>query len=106
MMESQAQGTFDVALTPPTAFKRSDAMTIGKGYRADIEGTGDGQMLTAVRDSAGYSAHHSRPPEPTCCPRDRHQSLRLCKGSGNGVQLSAGFARDLSHLFFLSLVKR
>jgi len=63
MMERQARGTFDVILTPSTADPPVNAaierMTISKRYFGDIEGAGDGQMLTAltaVTDSAGYVA--------------------------------------------------
>ena len=62
-MKAHASGTFEVKLTPQgqnevekTTLGR---MTIDKQYHGDIEGTGRGEMLTAlppVKDSAGYVA--------------------------------------------------
>ncbi len=61
---AHATGTFDVKLTPqPSDDKSADAtlgrMTIDKQFRGDLEGTSEGQMLTAgtpVKGSAGYVA--------------------------------------------------
>ena len=61
-MTSRVSGTFDVKLTPQDVGS-SDAkmgrMTIDKHYHGGLEGTGKGQMLTAMTDvegSAGYVA--------------------------------------------------
>jgi hypothetical protein len=55
-------GPFDVKLTPQPAESGDTAlgrMTIDKQYHGDLEGSGKGQMLTAMTDvkgSAGYVA--------------------------------------------------
>ena len=59
-----ARGTFEVKLTPqaPNGNAQDSAlgrMTIDKQFRGDLEGTGRGEMLTAmspVKGSAGYVA--------------------------------------------------
>jgi hypothetical protein len=60
----RASGTFDVKLTPQAladtaADKTLGRMTIDKTYRGDLEGTANGEMLTAltsIKGSAGYVA--------------------------------------------------
>lgn len=63
-MTKRATGTFEVKLTPQAADDYADAATLGrmsldKQFQGDLEGTGKGQMLTAmtgVGGSAGYVA--------------------------------------------------
>jgi hypothetical protein len=55
-----ATGTFDVTLTPQTAFSSLlGRMTIDKRFQGDLEATSVGEMLSAmggVKGSAGYVA--------------------------------------------------
>ncbi len=63
-MTTHASGTFEVKLTPQAPDEEAgDAsvgrMTIDKQFHGDLEGTSNGQMLTAgtdVKGSAGYVA--------------------------------------------------
>jgi quercetin dioxygenase-like cupin family protein len=62
-LTTRASGTFDVKLTPQaTAEKAGEAlgrMSIDKQFHGDLEGTSQGEMLTAgtaVKGSAGYVA--------------------------------------------------
>lgn len=62
-MSKQANGTFEVKLLPQPAIEGGDAtlgrMSIDKQFRGDLEGSSQGQMLTAgtaVKGSAGYVA--------------------------------------------------
>jgi hypothetical protein len=63
-MTSSAKGTFDVTLKPQPADEYADGaamgrMSIDKVYHGDLEGTGKGQMLTAmgaVKESGVYVA--------------------------------------------------
>ena len=61
-MTSQANGTFDVKLTPSEAGPGSVAsgrLTFDKTFRGDLEGSSKGEMWTAdtaVKGSAGYVA--------------------------------------------------
>jgi len=59
----QARGTFEVKLTPQASGEGADSafgqLTIDKQFHGDLEGSGRGQMLTAmtpVQGSAGYVA--------------------------------------------------
>lgn len=56
----QANGTFDVKLTPQTTGDETlGRMSIDKQLHGDLQGTSRGEMLTAltaVKDSAGYVA--------------------------------------------------
>ena len=64
MENMQANGTFDVKITPQGSGDAVDGtalgkMTLDKTFHGDLEGTGKGEMLTAmtpVKDSAGYVA--------------------------------------------------
>jgi Protein of unknown function (DUF3224) len=62
-MTNRATGTFEVKLTPQATVETADAtlgrMSIEKQFQGDIEGTSQGQMLTAgtsMQGSAGYVA--------------------------------------------------
>lgn len=59
-MTHVATGTFDVTLTPQTAFSSLlGRMTIDKRFQGDLEATSVGEMLSAmggVKGSAGYVA--------------------------------------------------
>lgn len=61
-MTQHATGTFDVELLPQTDEKADPTlgrMTLDKQFHGDIEGTSQGQMLTAMtatKGSAGYVA--------------------------------------------------
>ncbi len=63
-MTTHASGTFEVKLNPQAADDYADAATMGrmsmdKQFRGGLDGTGKGQMLTAMTDvkgSAGYVA--------------------------------------------------
>ena len=62
-MSTRATGTFDVKVTPQASDKGESApvgrMTIDKQFHGDLEGTSEGEMLTAmtaVKGSAGYVA--------------------------------------------------
>ena len=62
-MSTRARGTFEVKLTPQTMGGTADAtlgrMSIEKQFHGDLEGTSNGEMLTAgtsVQGSAGYVA--------------------------------------------------
>ncbi len=62
-MAGLAKGTFDVKMTPqagdPGADPTPGRMTLDKQFHGDLEGTSEGQMLTAmtgVEGSAGYVA--------------------------------------------------
>lgn len=62
-MATRATGTFEVKLVPQSDGKIEDStlgrMSIDKQFHGDLEGTSEGQMLTAgtdVKDSAGYVA--------------------------------------------------
>lgn len=63
-MATRASGTFDVKLNPQAPDDKAEGSTLGrmsidKQFHGDLEGTGKGQMLTAVTDvkgSAGYVA--------------------------------------------------
>jgi hypothetical protein len=59
-----AKGTFDVKVTPQGGGDSADGISLGrmsldKQFKGDLEGTGKGEMLTAmtpVKESAGYVA--------------------------------------------------
>ena len=61
---TRAAGTFDVRLSPLTAYDSTEGsplgrMSIDKEFRGDLEGTSKGEMLTgmtSVKNSAGYVA--------------------------------------------------
>jgi Protein of unknown function (DUF3224) len=61
---TRATGTFDVKMTPQPPEDKADGSTLGrmsldKQFRGDLEGTGKGEMLTAITEmkgSAGYVA--------------------------------------------------
>ena len=61
---TQAAGTFDVKLNPLPSYDTTEGsmlgrMSIDKQYHGDLEGTGTGEMLTAMtedKDSGGYVA--------------------------------------------------
>jgi hypothetical protein len=58
-MSTQANGSFIVKLTPQTPEADVGRMLIDKTFSGDLEGTSQGQMLTAMTDvkgSAGYVA--------------------------------------------------
>ena len=63
-MTNRARGTFDVKLTPQSAYAASDdpllgRLTLDKQFHGDLEATSKGEMLsagTAVKGSAGYVA--------------------------------------------------
>ena len=63
-MTTRATGSFDVTVAPLTAYAKADGsplgrMSIDKQFRGDLEGTSQGEMLTArtsVKNSAGYVA--------------------------------------------------
>lgn len=62
-MATRASGTFDVELTPQPVDESGNAtvgrMSIAKHFHGDLEGSSNGQMLTAgtsVKGSAGYVA--------------------------------------------------
>jgi hypothetical protein len=62
-MSTRATGTFDVKVVPQASDKGDAApvgrMTIDKRFHGDLEGTSQGEMLTAmtaVKGSAGYVA--------------------------------------------------
>ena len=63
-MTTRASGTFEVKLNPQAADEYADGKTLGrmsidKTFRGDLDGTSQGQMLTAltpVKGSAGYVA--------------------------------------------------
>ncbi len=63
-MTTQANGTFEVKMTPQTQDDKSVGATVGrfsldKQFQGDLEGTSKGEMLavgTAVDGSAGYVA--------------------------------------------------
>ncbi len=58
---AHAVGTFDVKLVPQTADAQSGSplgrMSLDKQYRGDLEGPGQGEMLTAGPDSNGSGAY-------------------------------------------------
>jgi uncharacterized protein DUF3224 len=64
MEKMQANGTFDVKMAPQGSGDAVEGtalgkMTLDKTFQGDLEGTGKGEMLTAmtpVKDSAGYVA--------------------------------------------------
>jgi hypothetical protein len=63
MTTTRAHGAFEVKMKPQAAEAGADEsfgrMTIDKQFHGDLEGTSNGQMLTAmtsVKDSAGYVA--------------------------------------------------
>ena len=63
-MTTRASGTFEVKLNPQAADDYADGKLLGrmsmdKTFGGDLDGTGKGQMLTAltpIKDSAGYVA--------------------------------------------------
>jgi hypothetical protein len=57
-----ARGAFDVTLTPQGEQDKSDGattgrMTIAKQYHGDLEGTGKGEMLSALADVKGSGSY-------------------------------------------------
>src|SRR5262245_22814282 len=63
-VQAHAAGTFDVKVNPLPAYDTTEGsmlgrMSIDKKYHGDLEGTGTGEMLTAMtedKDSGGYVA--------------------------------------------------
>ena len=63
-MSTNANGSFEVKLTPRTTDEQAEASPLGrfsieKQFRGDLEATGKGEMLSAgtqVKGSAGYVA--------------------------------------------------
>lgn len=63
-MTTRAAGTFEVKLSPLTAYDDAEGsplgrMSIDKQFHGDLEGTSKGEMLTgmtSVKNSAGYVA--------------------------------------------------
>lgn len=57
-----ARGTFDVKMVPQGAEDKAEGSTLGrmsldKAFHGDLDGTGKGQMLTALADVKGSGAY-------------------------------------------------
>ncbi len=61
-MTQVAQGTFDIVMTPPPAGEGAGRLSVGrmlidKKYVGDLNGTGQGEMLSAGNPAAGSAGY-------------------------------------------------